>query len=454
MRGIDLREMTELFAPPETFFDTTWLAEPDQLEALRDARLRAELRRASANPFHARRWARAGFDPASVRTAADLPAAPLYDVAAVRASIEAHPPFGEHQNFLLDGSTGARVYFSDGTTGRTRPTVNVPWDAEMYGVLTGRALWLAGLRPGDLVLNSWTYGTHAAAPFADAGARWVGCVQITASSGAVTPTVKQVELMRDYPVRSVLTFGTHLLNLAEAAAGMGLDPVADFTLRAFPGPSAGLGPKISAAWGVEAYESYGFNEVSYLGIECPARGGLHIQEDAFVVEVVDLETGEPVPDGQLGKVVVTSLWRRGGATVRFDSGDLSRLLPRQRCACGSWLRKMDYFQGRADNMVKLRGTNVWPEAIGKYVAACQDSNGEYHVTAHGQDHREELTVRVESPCDPRRRDEVAAALAGELKTHLGLRINVAVVAVGELDPLTGGGAKKKRFTDERPGCGV
>lgn len=448
--GFDVSEMISSFPPPPVFFETTWLAEPEQLAQLQLQRLQQELRRASGNPFFARRWAEAGFDPESVTSLADLARVPMYGLAELRRSIEAHPPYGEHQSFLLDGAANsARVYFSDGTTGQARPTINVAWDAEMTGLLTARALWLTGLRPGDTVLNAWTFGPHAAAPFAQDAARWNGCIVITASSGAVTPTVKQVELIKDYNVRSVLTFGTHLLNLAETAQAMGLDPKKDFNIKAFPGPSAGLGPKISAAWGVEAYESYGFNEVSYLAIECPARGGLHIQEDAFLVDIVDVDTGEPLPDGQLGQVVVTSLWRRGVSTIRFNSADLSRLLPRGQCECGSWMRKMDYFQGRSDNMVKLRGTNVWPEAIGKVVADSPHSNGEYFVTVQGADHREEMTVQVESPAAPADFETIAAELATQLKIQLGVRMSVEVVPLGGLDALTGGGAKKNRFADRR-----
>lgn len=113
------------------------------------------------------------------------------------------------------------------------------------------------------------------------------------------------------------------------------------------------------------------------------------------------------------------------------------------------MRKLDYFQGRSDNMVKLRGNNVWPEAIGTYVAACARSNGEYFVFAHGAEHREEVTVQVESPHDPAEFGAIATELAGELKLNLGVRINVEVVPSGALDAETGGGAKKKRFADRR-----
>lgn len=156
-----------------------------------------------------------------------------------------------------------------------------------------------------------------------------------------------------------------------------------------------------------------------------------------------------MPEGELGKIVVTSLWRRGVSTIRFNSGDLSRLLPRGKCECGSWMRKLDYFQGRSDNMIKLRGNNVWPEAIGSHVAACERSNGEYFVIAHGSGHREEVTVRVESPHDPAEFDSIAAELVGELRMQLGVRINVEIVPAGALDAETGGVAKKKRFADRR-----
>lgn len=234
--GFDAQEMIASFPPPPEFFETVWLAEPEKLAEIQLGRLREELQRATRNPFFARRWARASFDPRSVQSLEDLGSIPAYTVTDVRESIEQYPPYGEHQNFLLDGAVrSARVYFSDGSTGKARPTLNVAWDAELYGVLTARALWLAGLRPGDMVMNAWAYGPHAAAPFADGGARWCGLMQITASSGNVTPSRKQVELMQDYGVSSVLTFGSHLLNLAEVASDMGLDPRKDFSIKASPG---------------------------------------------------------------------------------------------------------------------------------------------------------------------------------------------------------------------------
>ena len=143
---------------------------------------------------------------------------------------------------------------------------------------------------------------------------------------------------------------------------MGYDPATDFKIRALP--NIGDRELLEQTFGVECFNSYGFHEVQWVSVECPAHDGLHIFEDAFVVQIVDPETGEPLPDGELGSICITELYKTGSPQFRYNIMDLSYLYPREQCACGSWLRKMAPFAGRGDNMVKLRGVNVWPEAVG------------------------------------------------------------------------------------------
>jgi phenylacetate-CoA ligase len=208
---------------------------------------------------------------------------------------------------------------------------------------------------------------------------------------------------------------------------------------------------ISEAFGVEYFRSYGFHEVQWVSVECPAHDGLHIFEDAFVVQIVDPETGEPLPDGELGALCITELYKTGSPQFRYNIMDLSALYPREQCSCGSWLRKMAPFAGRGDNMVKLRGVNVWPEAVGELAMAVDGVAPDWFVRAVRRDGRDELIVSVVSERDPSTFDAIADAVEQRLKERLGVRISAEVVAPGALDAWTevNVSPKLKRFRDER-----
>jgi phenylacetate-CoA ligase len=453
--SVDFDAIVRLYPPAPEFFETRWLDEPDRLEHLAFGRLKTELERAAHIGFYERLWEKSGFTPSSVHSLRDLTRIPTYTVDDIRISISLDPPFGDYQGTSAAErrKEPARLFFSGGTTGSSRPTFYTPWDREVGALLTARAYYLAGLRPGDLVLNSWAYGIHQGAACADEALyRWLGATAITTSSGQVTPTIRQVEIAAEYGAASILTIGDYLLHMARVALEIGLDPKKDFSIRCFPVPTGGLADKIEEAWGAPAYDSYGFHEVNYVAIECPARGGLHILEDAFVVRVVDIDTGEPLPDGEQGNLVVHCLYKTGSAQIGYNTQDLARIFPRSRCACGSWMRKMDYFAGRSDNMIKLRGTNVWPEAVGRVATADARVGEEYFVVAETVEARDELTVRVESELAGSE-SAVAAAedIAQSLRAKLGVRIRSEVVAVGTLDEDTGRLtlSKPKRFEDRR-----
>jgi phenylacetate-CoA ligase len=450
--AVDYSEIVRAYPPPPEYFETAWVAPPDAIARVQLERLQARALTASKVPFFAQRWEEAGFDPRSITTLDDLWRAPSYTVDDIRRSIEAHPPWGDYQGVTpTDALTEPmRVFMSGGTTGKSRPTFYTQWDREVGALLTARALYVQGIRPGDVVLNSWAYGTHNGAfAFDEALHRWLDCVVVTTGTGNVTSSERQVELAIEYQAAAILTTGDYLLRLADVAREMGYDPAVDFKLHALP--NIGDRALLESTFGVECFESYGFHEVQWVSVECPAHDGLHIFEDAFVVQIVDPESGEPRSDGELGAICITELYKTGSPQFRYNIMDLSFLYPPGQCSCGSWLRKMGPFAGRGDNMVKLRGVNVWPEAVGELALSVDGVAPDWFVRAVRRDGRDELELSVVSYRDPSAFPAIAAAVETRLKDRLGVRIGVAVVVPGALDAWTevDVSPKLKRFRDER-----
>jgi phenylacetate-CoA ligase len=450
--AVDYEELVRAYPPPPEYFEAAWFASADEIEAVQLARLRQRAVAAGRVPFFEQRWEAAGFDPRSIRTLDDLWRAPAYTVEDIRKSIDAHPPWGDYQGVTPADALREpmRVYMSGGTTGKSRPTFYTQWDREVGAVLTARALYAQGIRPGDVVLNSWAYGTHNGAfAFDEALHRWLNCVVLTTGTGNVTSSERQVELAIEYGANAILTTGDYLLRLADVAREMGYDPSTDIKLTALP--NIGDRALLESTFGAECFSSYGFHEVQWVSVECPAHDGLHIFEDAFIVQIVDPETGEEVPDGEPGAICITELYKTGSPQFRYNIMDLSYLYPRERCACGSWLRRMGEFAGRGDNMVKLRGVNVWPEAVGEIALSVPGVAPDWFVRAVRVENNDELVVSVASDRDPDEFPAIAAAVEERLKERLGVRIASEVVRPGELDAWTevNVSPKLKRFRDER-----
>jgi phenylacetate-CoA ligase len=450
--AVDYEELVRAYPPPPEYFEAAWFASADEIEAVQLARLRQRAVAAGRVPFFEQRWEAAGFDPRSIRTLDDLWRAPAYTVEDIRKSIDAHPPWGDYQGVTPADALREpmRVYMSGGTTGKSRPTFYTQWDREVGAVLTARALYAQGIRPGDVVLNSWAYGTHNGAfAFDEALHRWLNCVVLTTGTGNVTSSERQVELAIEYGANAILTTGDYLLRLADVAREMGYDPSTDIKPTALP--NIGDRALLESTFGAECFSSYGFHEVQWVSVECPAHDGLHIFEDAFIVQIVDPETGEEVPDGEPGAICITELYKTGSPQFRYNIMDLSYLYPRERCACGSWLRRMGEFAGRGDNMVKLRGVNVWPEAVGEIALSVPGVAPDWFVRAVRVENYDELVVSVASDRDPDEFPAIAAAVEERLKERLGVRIASEVVRPGELDAWTevNVSPKLKRFRDER-----
>ena len=450
--AVDFAAIERMYPPPPEYFETTYFEDRETIERKQLARLIDRAWRAYQIPFHRTRWDAAGFHPSHLKTLDDLWKAPAYTVDDIRVSIDQHPPYGDYQGVTPELSLREpmRVYMSGGTTGKSRPTFYTAWDRMAGAVFTARALYQLGIRPGNVVLNSWAYSTHNGAMcFDEALYEWLNCVVLTTSTGNVTSTEKQVELAIQYGATAILTTGDYLMRIADVARSLGYDPVSDLKIRALP--NIGDADVLSSMFGADYYRSYGFHEVQWVASECSMHDGLHIYEDGFVVQVVDVETGEPLPDGELGSLCVTELYKTGTAQFRYNILDLSYLYPKGQCACGSWLRKIGPFAGRGDNMVKLRGVNVWPEGVGEVACSVEGVIPDYFVTASRVNNRDELTIAVVSDRDPSAFPEIRTQIERVLQQRFGLKIGVAVVRPGEIDHLTEfhTSPKPKRFKDER-----
>lgn len=457
-KSLDWDDLVSKYPPPEEFMESTWQWSRDQIAETQLKRLKETLEKASSIPFYQKLWKEHSFNPMDVQSLDDMYKIPMYTIEDIRDSIERKPPFGDYQRYTFsDGAhTPLRFYTSGGTTGAPRPTIYSQWDREVGAILSARTFYLQGIRPGDVVINAWAYSTHNAAWIMDHGMwHWLGVTPITTSTGKVTSTGKQMELAKTFGATSIIATSDYLLHMGQVAQTLGYDLKNDFhfkSLLAFGDTKA-----VEEMYGVPVYDSYAFHEVQYVAAECPAKNGLHIFEDAFIVEIVDFETGKPVPPGHQGNIVVTALYKTGTQQIRYNIQDITAMYEIEKCECGSWHRKIKYFQGRSDTMVKLRGVNVWPEACGEIIAKNPRTNGEYFCFVErdakdGYPERDEMTILVEPYTDSVDFYSLKFELEEDLKKKFGVKINVEVEPLAYLESYTGRGhrAKLKRFEDRRP----
>jgi phenylacetate-CoA ligase len=456
-KSMDFTKLVKEYEPPLEFMEGTWKWNRDQIENTQLKRLKETLQQGAEIPFYEKLWKEHDFAPEDIQSLDDMHKIPMYTIDDIRESIERKPPFGDYQKYhFVDGQhTPLRFYTSGGTTGAPRPTVYSHWDREVGAILSARTFYLHGIRPGDAVMNSWAYSTHNAAWIMDHGLwHWLGCTPITTGTGNVTPSEKQVEFLKTFGVTSILATSDYLLHIADTAKNMGYDIKKDLNIKTLS--AFGNTAPVKEVFGCPVYDSYAFHEVQYVAAECPAEKGLHIFEDAFIVEVVDFETGKPLPPGHRGNIVVTALYKTGTQQIRYNIQDISALYEVEQCECGSWHRRMEYFQGRSDTMVKIRGINVWPEACGKVILEDNRVNGEYFcyvekVKPDSKLARDEMMMLVESKTDSVDYTDLHKSLEELLKKKIGVKIHVKIVHPTSLRDLTGHGsrAKLKRFEDRR-----
>jgi phenylacetate-CoA ligase len=455
--AFDLERVTCEYPPPPDFFRGVFRASRDELRALQERRFLQTMKRGWEIPFFQRHWGAAGMQPGDVKGLDDLPKIPAYTVEHIRKSIEANPPFGDFMGVSPGGPNPLPLVLqtSGGTTGLPRPMLYAPADREVMAILGARRYAMQGMLPGDMVLVAFSLGlTNGGLGNREILWKYMGAVPVMTGSGATTPTRRQIEICKAWGINVVLAFPSYLRHLALVARDeMGID-VRDLKVRMLASHIGVEDRKtIEDLWGAPCYDSYGTHENGTVATECKLQNGMHINDDCFVIEIVDPDTGNVVPDGERGSVHITTLFRHSAPQIRFNINDISSYMTGGECPCGCSFRRLTKIYGRNDNMVKVRGVNVFAEAIGATVAEDQRSNGEFFCVIEriGESGREELTVMVEVPALAAHGAAVKENLERRLKEVIGLRTTVAPVAVHALDAHTGLSqtSKIKRLIDKR-----
>ncbi|WP_296942146.1 phenylacetate--CoA ligase PaaK [uncultured Massilia sp.] len=419
-------------------------ASRDELQALQLERLQWSLRHAYDNvPHYRRAFDEAGVHPDDLATLADLAKFPFTDKATLRDNY----PFGM---FAVPRERVVRVHASSGTTGKPTVVGYTQRDIDTWAGVVARSIRAAGGRPGDMVHVAYGYGLFTGGLGAHYGAERLGCTVVPMSGGQ---TEKQVQLIQDFQPSIIMVTPSYMLNIVEEFRRQGIDP-ATSSLRvgifgAEPWTDA-MRREIEERAGIDAVDIYGLSEVMGPGVasECiESKDGPVVWEDHFYPEIIDPDTGEVLPDGAEGELVFTSLTKEALPIVRYRTRDLTRLLPPTSRA----MRRMGRINGRSDDMLIIRGVNVFPSQVEELVLQLPALAPHYQLVVTRDGHLDALEVRCEL-----REGEVAQetieAIGRELqhriKTHIGVTTRVQLLPSQGIErSLTG---KARRVLDQRP----
>ncbi|MFP8939917.1 phenylacetate--CoA ligase PaaK [Streptomyces fenghuangensis] len=430
--------------PAPASLDAAERMDREELRALQLDRLRSTLRHAYDNVEHYRRaFEAAGVTPEDCRSLADLARFPFTTKADLRDTY----PYGM---FAVPMSRVRRLHASSGTTGRPTVVGYTEDDLEVWADIVARSIRAAGGRPGHKVHVAYGYGLFTGGLGAHYGAERAGCTVIPASGGM---TARQVRLILDLRPEIIMVTPSYMLALLDEFERQGVDP-RDSSLEvgifgAEPW-TEGMRREIEERAGLHAVDIYGLSEVMGPGVaqECvETKDGLHIWEDHFYPEVVDPVTGEVLPDGEEGELVFTSLTKQALPVVRYRTRDLTRLLPGTARPA---FRRMEKVTGRCDDMIILRGVNVFPTQIEEILLRVPGVAPHFQIRLTRRGRMDHMTVRVEARpgAGPEQRAAAEAAIAQDVKDGVGITVGVEVVDPETLERSVG---KIRRVVDAREG---
>ena len=360
------------------------------LEKLQVARLKKTIQAAMNSPYYKNLYTQLGLSADSVKSAADIRKLPF----TTKQNLRDNFPYG----FLgLPQKELIRLHSSSGTTGNPTVIFHNRHDIDSWANLMARSLYCAGIRDTDVFQNISGYGLFTGGLGFQYGIERLGCLSIPAGAGN---SPRQIKLMQDYGTTVAHAIPSYLNRLYEVFLEEGLDPKKDTKLHTFV---IGAEPhteeqrqRIQEMFGVKAYNSFGLSEMNGPGVafECTYQNGLHIWEDAYLVEIVNPDTLEPVPDGEIGELVMTTLDREAMPLIRYRTRDLTRILPGE-CPCGRTHARLDRITGRSDDMFIIKGCNVFPMQIEGVLMKLPEVGSDYMITLDTINGADEVLLEVE-----------------------------------------------------------
>ncbi|WP_028660121.1 phenylacetate--CoA ligase PaaK [Nocardioides insulae] len=429
-------------SPREGELDPIETASLDELRALQTERLRWSVRHAYEHvPHYRRSFDEAGVHPDDIADLADLATLPF----TTKADLREHYPFGM---FAVPREQVARIHASSGTTGRPTVVGYTREDLDVWATVMARSIRASGGRTGDLLHNAYGYGLFTGGLGAHAGAEKLGCTVVPVSGGM---TERQVQLIRDFEPDLIMVTPSYMLAIVEEMERQGIDP---------RGTSLKVGIFGAEPWtndmrremeerlDMHAVDIYGLSEVMGPGVanECvETKDGLHVWEDHFYPEVIDPVTGEVLPDGEEGELVFTSLTKQAMPVIRYRTRDLTRLMP----GTARTMRRMEKITGRTDDMIILRGVNLFPTQIEELILGLPVLSPHFQCVLERPATLDTLRITVE------RRDQVPGEDAEEagarlrrlIKDRIGVSVQVDVLAPASIERSVG---KMRRIVDLRP----
>ncbi len=418
-------------------------ASRDEIGALQLTRLKWSLNHAYENvPFYKASFDAAGVHPDNISDLSDLARFPL----TVKQDLRDNYPFGM---FAVPRDQVQRIHASSGTTGQPTVVGYTQNDLDVWGHVVARSLRAAGMRRGDILHNAYGYGLFTGGLGIHLGADALGLTTVPVSGG-MTP--RQVRLIQDFKPKGITVTPSYALSVLDEYAAQGLDP-RDNSLEvgifgAEPWTNA-MRREIETAFDMHAVDIYGLSEVMGPGVanECvETKDGLHIWEDHFYPEVIDPETGQPVADGEPGELVFTSLTKEAFPIIRYRTRDLTRLLP----GTARSMRRMEKVTGRSDDMIILRGVNVFPTQIEEQLMTVTGLAPHFQIELSRPDRMDVMHVRTEateSHTNSEARDAAAKDLAAKIKQTVGVTVGITVADPGGVARSQG---KAVRIIDNRP----